>query len=90
MAVGTEIVFNCPEGYFFEHDIYAPTRQKMRCTDDGTFKQPEEWFKCVARKSHSSLWGMLEFFLLRSLTSSIPISTLNFTLCLYSARQNRR
>ena len=61
--MGTEIVFNCPEGYFFEHDIYAPTRQKMRCTDDGTFKQPDEWFKCVARKSHPSLWGMMLEFL---------------------------
>ena len=47
---GTEIVYTCPAGYFFEHDIYAPTKQKIRCTDSGTFKQPEEWFKCLARK----------------------------------------
>ena len=50
VEVGTEFVFTCPEGYYFEHDIYAPTKQKIRCTDAGTFKQPDEWFKCLARK----------------------------------------
>ena len=55
VEVGTEIVFNCPEGYFFEHDIYAPTKQKIRCTDSGQFRQPDQWFKCLARKFKRSL-----------------------------------
>ena len=47
--LGTEIVYHCPAGHFFEHDLYAPTRVTVRCQESGAFTQPT-WHNCVVRE----------------------------------------
>ena len=47
--MGTEIVYHCPEGHFFEHDIYAPTKVTVRCQESGRFTDPT-WHNCIIRE----------------------------------------
>ena len=49
VPVGTVIEYNCPEGFFPAHNMYAPP-PKLTCRSDGTFAEPKFWPTCIDRK----------------------------------------
>ncbi len=49
VPTGTELIFECPPGYKFSHDWYAPTSIGMACTEFGIFAEPQ-WPKCIFRE----------------------------------------
>ena len=53
VPVGKTLEYHCPEGHFFEHDYYAPTKARILCQPDGTFWEPRingSWPKCIIRE----------------------------------------
>ena len=53
VSVGTTLEYHCPEGHFFEHDYYAPTKARILCQPDGTFWEPlinGSWPTCIIRE----------------------------------------
>ncbi len=51
VPVGTDLIFECPDGWRLARDWYAPPAVKITCTETGEFVHPTDWGKCVLRKS---------------------------------------
>ena len=53
VPVGETLEYHCPDGHFFEHDFYAPTKARILCQPDGTFWEPlinGSWPTCIIRE----------------------------------------
>ena len=53
VPVGETLEYHCPDGHFFEHDYYAPTKARILCQPDGTFWEPlinGSWPTCIIRE----------------------------------------
>ena len=49
---GDTFNYTCPPGYFFDEDRSLP-HISVKCHDNGSFSEPEEWKKCVDEKGTS-------------------------------------
>ena len=75
VPVGKTLEYHCPEGHFFEHDYYAPTKARILCQPDGTFWEPRingSWPKCIIRELGLGL-GTQQIFLIATLVFLMPL-----------------
>ncbi len=52
VSAGKWLTYACADGHRMERDWNAPVEIKILCMDNGNFKTPKKWEKCVKRKLH--------------------------------------